>query len=306
MLAQNVEKENEARQMNIDPQRAAPRPEAAPSPPAALPSVWTAEPDPPWRAALLERFDAIDLSEMDDVALLHRTDTKFLLAEEQVFQALARLTDHYRILETNGQRLQRYRTLYFDTPTLALYRQHHDGKRNRYKVRKRAYADSNLAFLEIKRKIDAQTTIKNRMPTRELSVEFAPDTVPFLRTHYPYHVEELEPKLLNTFQRLTLVGTHTLERLTVDVGLISLWNGAGVSLAGIAIAEVKQERYAMDSEFVQQMRALGVRATGLSKYCIGVSMLYPQVKHNRFNPQLRQIAKLLHQGEAACQTNSLP
>ncbi|MFO7697889.1 MAG: VTC domain-containing protein [Anaerolineae bacterium] len=117
--------------MKIYPQRAANRPEAAPSPPAALPSVWMAEPDPPWRTALLERFDAIDLSEMDDVALLHRTDTKFLLSEEQVFQALTRLIDRYRILETNGRRLQRYRTLYFDTQNLALYRQHHDGKRNR-------------------------------------------------------------------------------------------------------------------------------------------------------------------------------
>ncbi|MFO7697888.1 MAG: hypothetical protein R6X16_12135 [Anaerolineae bacterium] len=174
------------------------------------------------------------------------------------------------------------------------------------KVRKRAYADSDLAFLEIKHKINAQTTIKSRMPTRELSSQIARDAEPFLRTNYPYHVEELEAKLLNTFQRITLVSTHRVERLTVDVGLISLWNGVGTSLAGIAIAEVKRDRFSVDSEFVQQMRALGVRATGLSKYCIGVSMLYPEVKHNRFNPQLRQIARLLHKGGAACQTNSLP
>ena len=52
--------------------------------------------------------------------------------------------------------------------------------------------------------------------------------------------------------------------------------------------------YAVNSAFVREMRALGVRPTGFSKYCIGVSMLYPEVKHNRFKPQLRRIDQLLH------------
>ena len=106
-------------------------------------------------------------------------------------------------------------------------------------------------------------------------------------------------ELLNTFQRITLVHTHSAERVTVDVGLLSLWNGAGASMAGIAIAEVKQACCSSDSDFVRQMRALGVRSTGFSKYCIGVSMLYPGIKHNRFKPQLRQIARLFRQEKIA-------
>ena len=105
----------------------------------------------------------------------------------------------------------------------------------------------------------------------------------------------MEPKLFNAFQRITLVSKHSVERLTVDVDLHFLWKGTCVSLAGIAIAELKQDGFSMGSEFVRQMRALGVRATGFSKYCIGVTMLFPEVKHNRFNPQLRQIAKLMRE-----------
>jgi hypothetical protein len=259
----------------------------------------------PGRSTLLQSFDTIRLSEMGHVALLRRTDTKYLLSEEQFLRALARLTDHYQILEIDGRRLHRYRTLYFDTQNLALYRQHHDGWRNRYKVRERAYIDSGLAFLEIKHKIDAHTTVKSRLRTRELSSQIARDAEPFLRTHYPYRVEDLQAKLFNTFQRITLVSTHSVERLTVDVDLHFLWNGLDVPLPGIAIAEVKQDGFSMDSEFVRQMRALGVRATSLSKYCIGVSMLYPEVKHNRFKPQFRQIAALSHGGRVICQTCNL-
>jgi hypothetical protein len=171
-------------------------------------------------------------------------------------------------------------------------------------VRERAYADSDLAFLEIKQKTNTNTTIKSRRRTRALSSQLPRNAAPFLRRHYPYRMEELEAKLFNTFQRITLVSTHSVERLTVDVDLRFLWNGVCATLAGIAIAEVKQDGFSTNSEFVRQMRAVGVRATSFSKYCIGVSMLYPEVKHNRFKPQLRQIEKLLQERRTACQAYS--
>ncbi len=263
--------------------------------PAATRSPRMAKRASVWRSALLQRFDAIQLAEMDHVKLLRRTDTKYVMSEEQLSRALAHLTDHYRILEVNGRRIQRYQTLYFDTENMSLYRQHHSDRRNRYKVRERAYVDSDLAFLEIKHKVNANTTIKSRMRTPELTPRIARDAETFLHANYPYQVEDLEAKLLNTFERITLVSKHSVERMTIDIGVRFLWNGADVSLSGIAIAEVKQDGFSMDSAFVQQMRALGVRPTGFSKYCIGVSMLYPEVKHNRFKPQLNQIDKLLHE-----------
>ncbi|MFL7794198.1 MAG: polyphosphate polymerase domain-containing protein, partial [Anaerolineae bacterium] len=218
--------------------------------------------------------------------------TKYLLNEDQLSRVLARLVGHYRMLEIDGRRLHNYQTLYFDTQGLTLYQQHHNGWRNRYKVRERVYADSDLAFLEIKQKTNTDTTIKSCRRTQALSSQLPRNAPPFLRRHYPYRVEELEAKLFNVFQRITLVSTHSVERLTVDVGLQFSWNGVCVPLTGIAIAEVKQDGFSMDSEFIRQMRAEGVRATSFSKYCIGVSMLYPEVKHNRFKPQLRQIDKL--------------
>jgi hypothetical protein len=255
--------------------------------------------DTSWLSDVLQRFDAIHLSEMGHVKLLRRTDTKYLLSEAQLTRALGHLPDHYRVLEVGGRRLQRYQTLYFDTQDLVLYQQHHSGRRNRYKVRERAYVDSDLAFLEIKHKVNDNTTVKSRMRTPELSTQIARDAEPFLHSHYPYQVEKLEAKLTNTFQRITLVSKHSVERMTVDVGLQFAWNGEHVSLSGIAIAEVKQDGFSVDSAFVQEMRALGVRPTGFSKYCIGLSMLHPEVKHNRFKPQLRRIDQLMHERRAS-------
>jgi hypothetical protein len=274
-------------------------PASAPFPANALAPTIESQRDAPWKSAL-QPYRAISLPEMSGVALLRRTDVKYLLSEEQLLCALAGLTGAYRILEIDGRRLHGYRTVYFDTPDLALYRQHHNGWRERYKVRKRAYTDYDLAFLEIKHKIDATTTVKSRVQTRTLSPRIARDAAPFVRTHSPYQMDELRPTLLNAFRRITLVSTQDVERLTLDLDLGLSWNGTRLSLPGLAIAEVKRERYSIDSPFIQQMRALGVRATGFSKYCIGISMLYPGVKHNRFKPQLRQIAELSVHRRASC------
>jgi hypothetical protein len=245
---------------------------------------------------VLQRFDPITLPEMGSVALLRRTDTKYLMTEGQLWRALARLTGDYRILEIGGRRKHSYQTLYFDTPDLALFRQHHSGWRDRYKVRERAYTDSDLIFLEVKHKLDPHTTHKSRLRTDGLSSQIAPGVEPFLRDHYPYSVEGLQPTLLNTFQRITLVSKHNIERVTLDLAVRFWWDGARASLDGLAIAELKQDGFSADSAFVRQMRALGVRPGPFSKYCTGISLLQPDVKHNRFKPRLRQIQKLMQGG----------
>jgi hypothetical protein len=44
------------------------------------------------------------------------------------------------------------------------------------------------------------------------------------------------------------------------------------------------------------MRQMGIRKTGFSKYCVGVSLLYPEIKHNRFRAAHRLIARLSNGG----------
>jgi hypothetical protein len=244
----------------------------------------------------VRHFDPITLAEMGHVALLRRTDTKYLMSAGELALALSRLAADYRILEIAGRRLHRYQTLYFDTPDLMLYRQHHSGRRNRYKVRERAYQDSGLVYLEVKHKRDPRTTHKSRVRTAKISAQIGPGVKPFLREHYPYAVEGLRPALLNAFQRITLVSKESIERLTLDIAIGFWWEDAHETLDGLAIAELKQDGFSADSPFVRQMRALGVRPGPVSKYCTGVSLLYPGVKTNRFKPRLRRIEKLMQGG----------
>ena len=46
---------------------------------------------------------------------------------------------------------------------MTLYHDHHNGKLNRYKVRRRRYIDTDTEFLEVKLKNNKKRTIKSRI-----------------------------------------------------------------------------------------------------------------------------------------------
>jgi hypothetical protein len=240
---------------------------------------------------ILNQFQSITLEEMDRVRLMNRTDTKFILNGREFLDILLTVKDHYRILEVEGNRQSRYKTLYYDTADFYHFRNHQNGKLNRFKIRKRAYVESNIAFLEVKFKSNKDRTIKKRIPL--------PSMQEGLLKHEMHFIEErsrmstpLHPKLWNSFERITLVNNHSPERLTIDCNL-SFQNGEDImSLDDLVIAEVKQESESRSSPFIHELKNRIIRPEGISKYCLGVTLLYPHVKSNNFKQKLLRIKKV--------------
>lgn len=242
---------------------------------------------------VLGTYKPISLSQMKDVMLLRRMDTKYVMPKQQLTQVLALLTSEYDILDINGRREHHYQTLYFDTPDFEFYQQHHNGWRSRYKIRTRAYVDSGIYYMEIKRKTNKERTVKSRMQISALNTKLDTGAYDFINSVYPGAPSHLIPTLWNDFYRITLVSKHRMERLTLDVD-VNFWFGhQSDAIPGIVIAEVKQDAFSLQSEFVSQMHHLGVHAMRFSKYCIGMTMLYKQLKANNFKPLWLHIGKIL-------------
>lgn len=244
-------------------------------------------------AELLSCFESTSLAQMDDVALLRRTDTKYVLDVRHLHEALETLAEHYRILDIDRIRLHPYQTLYFDTADFALYLRHHAGAGNRFKVRSRSYVSTRRSFMEVKFKTKNDQTVKSRIPTDGFVTRITPDVSDFLAAHLPAETGELEPKLGNEFSRITLVNQHRPERLTIDLNLRFYRGKKVVSLPGIVVAEVKAEGNGRGSDFGRVMRDHQIRKMGFSKYCIGVNLLYPQIKSNHFKEQHRFLTRLM-------------
>lgn len=242
--------------------------------------------------SLLATFEPITLAEMAGAALLDRSEMKFVLPQRLLVPVLAELRDAYRVLVVAGQPLSHYRTLYFDTDDMAIYRRHHAGAPDRYKVRAREYVDTHAAFLEVKHKIGDRHTVKSRIPTEAPVTDLPAHAADFLADTCPYAADELATALWNDYRRITLVSKTRAERVTLDLDLSFVKETDHAGLPGIVVAEVKYQDARYASEFVRLMRVHHVRGTSFSKYCMGVSLLYPDVKHNKFKDKQRLVARL--------------
>ena len=254
-----------------------PKPTTSLAIPPATPRAWKHQVTQASETAesILKPYAPINLGEMEAVALLRRVDTKYVLSTQQLVQALHNLKDQYRVLEIRGCRLNRYHNLYFDTPDFELYHQHHKQQRNRYKVRCREYVDTELTYLEVKRKNNRDQTIKSRLKTGEFISDLSEKVDDFLSENYPFDRQSLQPVLWNDFMRITLVSNRTVERLTLDINLQFSNGWEQIGLPGVAVAEVKQDGFSIHSDFMQQMRAMKIQPQRFSKYCLGITRFLP-------------------------------
>lgn len=250
-----------------------------------------------WESFLLTPFSPITLAQTNHVALQDRAETKYFLHRQMLPELLTTLRTDYHLLVVEGEGASAYRTLYYDTADFALYHSHHAGALNRYKVRAREYVDSAVSFLEVKHKTNKKRTVKYRLPTALFTTTLTENdsaaTTTFLQEACPFPTQTLQPVLWNRYRRITLVSKRSPERLTIDVDLHFSWQGKERALPQLVIAEVKQGGRKQQSPFIELMRAAHLHSNGFSKYCMGVTLLYPTVKANRFKKKQRAIAKLL-------------
>jgi len=228
---------------------------------------------------------------MQGVELMNRTDTKFVVTLEQLLSILEELKFSYKILEVSGVRFSHYETLYYDTEDFLFYKRHHNGKRNRWKIRKRSYVESSISFLELKFKTNRGRTQKQRTAIPDVSLALNNDEESFIGTRAGFDLN-LIPQLRNGFTRLTLVEPNLPERITIDLEISFEWNEIHKEMNQLAIVEVKQEYRNRLSPFILALKKRQVREISVSKYCLGVAMLVPFVKKNNFKEKLIRLNKL--------------
>lgn len=249
---------------------------------------------------IIEGFPAVSLQEMDSVKLMNRIDSKFLTDEDTLAGILLDAKAlGYRALQTEGSKTASYDTLYFDTPALKMFLDHHNRRLVRQKVRTRVYVDSGLTFLEIKRKNNHGRTKKKRMeiPAAEFK-DFRADAgaCSYLAAKSDYTADGITPSLETIFRRITLVNPAMTERVTIDRGVTfnNIRTIREASLKDSVIIEIKQ-----DGRTQSTMRGIllahRVKPIRVSKYCMGITLTDPAIKANRFKLKVRKIEKQIKQ-----------
>lgn len=239
----------------------------------------------------ISNFDKISLDEMNGVSLMKRVDTKFILTESQLSEILSQIQEDYKILEIDGERLMEYSTLYFDTQNKICYKDHHNGKAKRFKIRMRKYLVSDICFLEIKKKNNLGITNKTRTRIKDFETILSSQSKEFISDSQINNLL-LEPVLYNNFNRMTLVNKYFSERVTIDTNLSFRLEGKEKKLDKLIVIEIKQEGKRLNTTINKALKSMSILPTNFSKYCIGITNTLDNIKSNRFKEINLKINKL--------------
>jgi hypothetical protein len=243
---------------------------------------------------MLNSFGPIGLSEMENVKLMNRTETKYVLPLNTLPFFLQDLPGNYRVLEIGEERIFSYHNLYLDTRDYYFFNQHLTGKLTRNKVRYRRYENTGVTYLEVKKK-----TNRNRVIKWRLECKLSPgnpcneEALAFVNSHIRKSDITLTPVLINRFKRVTLVADGLDERVTIDFGLsYSGLSGNPVNFPFLSIIEIKRKEHGSDSVLGGLLKRNFVHPAGFSKYCIGNAVINNPLRQNALKSRFLLLKKL--------------
>ncbi|MEU6859063.1 polyphosphate polymerase domain-containing protein [Glycomyces sp. NPDC046736] len=243
----------------------------------------------------LDAFAGLGLAEVLAAADLQtRVDTKYLLRPDAYarFREVLAATGAWSCLDIGGRRRFAYESVYFDTPDLLTYRQHLQGRRRRFKVRTRTYADSGECAFEVKLKGARQNTVKERLPYRAAdAARITPEAAAYLAqalwNAYGTAVPPgLEARLRTDYRRHTLVNPREGSRITCDEDLRCVTGWGTVAARPLCLVEVKAAKPGGPAD--RLLWELGARPASVSKYCIAVAALTPGTRANPWSRAMRE------------------
>ena len=240
----------------------------------------------------LAAFEPISLANANEFAELQtRIDRKYLVDETTLRELLGALAPTLRVLDIDGDQSCEYRSTYFDTEDLALYRAAVQGRRQRYKVRSRRYGDTGPCFLEVKAKGRRGANIKSRIAYRrsdhDAITAAGHDFVEEI-TGGRHLASALLPVLTTQYERSTLVDPASRTRLTLDrrlrcTGLVGAEVGGEATLDAIVIETKSARAPSAADRWLWQHH---VRPTKISKFCTGLAAIRPDLPANKWHRTL--------------------
>lgn len=220
-------------------------------------------------------FQTITLQELERrTTWKERKDMKYVTHISTLDSLHQTLSKEYLLLENKGNSVVKYKTEYWDTSGHDMFYQHQSDSAHRYKIRKRQYGNENGYWMEVKEKKNGKT-IKYRLPNPSPS-----ETETFISTNTPYKQSDLNSTVFIYYERMTFVHKNLPMKITIDKNMKAGNNHRSVPFDNVAIIEIKTEKNISDSRIVHIIESQGTKPCSVSKYCVGMATLHPELKQN--------------------------
>lgn len=241
----------------------------------------------------LQKLPIASLDDLNSLHLLSRFDTKLIAGEISIPELIDILAENHKVLDISGNKMFKYSSSYYDTDDYLCYLAHHNGKKNRIKVRNRRYEDANLCFWEVKHKYNSSLTNKDRLNVDWKEKDDIASSSDFILNNADLDASKLNQKLLVEYRRITLINQAKKEKITIDLDIVFKTASVSYPLEGVSLIEMKHKSFCNHLSTQQIAKPLHIREIGsFSKYCMGLILTNQSVKFNRFKSQLLLLNKI--------------
>lgn len=239
----------------------------------------------------IDRFDPVDLDGLQRMAGAERAvENKYLVDQDELGAVLRALEADHLVLEIDGHRRFGYRSVYFDSPDLACYRDLVDDRIPRFRARTRHYTTTGACVFEVKVRHSEAKTTKHRTDYDGGKEDRVTDDAVDL-IHEPLAAAGIEPPatvqptLVTQFRRSTITSPDGQERITVDTGVQLTCGGRALVLRGDrALVESKTETG--DGLCDRTLRDRDLHPLAFDKYRLGISTLADMQADETYAPRV--------------------
>lgn len=219
---------------------------------------------------VLQKYQPISIGDLQKYNFNNRRDKRYIVSRERALSILDEMSREYKLLEVEGDSVINYETSYYDTKDFDLYCK--KWNRENYNIRLRSYSTSRLSFIDIKHTISDSIVSKyhNEYTSDQRFQKMVEESTPYL-------FSTLEEKIAIHFNRFTFVDCKNQEKVTIDIDLGFTTKDKFESIPDLAIIEVKSCKRFYTSKFRPIIGRYNLSTSNCSKYCLGVSLMYPEV-----------------------------
>jgi len=218
--------------------------------------------------------------------LLRRREWKFIVPRENENLIARFLRDDFLQIFHDDRETFFYRNFYFDTADFRLLKLHRTGRRNRVKIRVRAYENGKIKkFLECKKKIAPREILKLR---REIASDFDFKKIADEKfvaenlQNLKISPTEISSKMEIFYARKNFVSRDFRARISFDFDICAKCEkGERELLENFFVLEIKSEKF--PKKIIQFLaHNLKIRATRISKYCVAACALNEDLSKTRW------------------------
>ena len=217
---------------------------------------------------------------------------KLILNKRYFNNMLYKFSDEFALVKSNEDYMQQFSMLYFDTPQLKMYFEHHNRSASRYQVYRKYKYNNEKSQLIVKSSDNKNNRNKKKFRTSDFEARIPLKYFDYIDKNTNHPAFQLKPVLNCDFNRYVFTNKSNDLLITIDADL-SFWNDYKTNyLPDLAVATIKTKNYSPQREIANALKLAPGFPSGLNKFSIGMALTNPDLKQNMLKQKIYNLKRI--------------